>query len=85
MKLLLFPFGSIKLVVLAEGFFRSKSEGTFCLCKWLGWGMASPQHANDLGVAFVQFFAGHSVWDLFWGGGVSCQDSVNAVGIRINP
>ena len=45
--------------------------------------MASPQHANDLGVAFVWFFAGRSVWDLFWG--VSCQDSVNAVGIRIDP
>lgn len=44
--------------------------------------MASPLHANDLGVGFVEFFAGCCVWDLFWG--VGCQDSVNATGIRMD-
>lgn len=44
--------------------------------------MASPLHANDLGVAFVELFAGYGIWDLFWG--LRCQDSVNAMGIRMD-
>lgn len=51
----MFPWGSRKLVRLAEAF-RFKYQGTFCLCKWTWWGVVSPLHANDLGVVFVEFF-----------------------------
>lgn len=44
--------------------------------------MASPLHANDLGVALLELPAGCGVWDLLWG--VSCQDSVDAMGIRMD-
>ena len=66
-ELVIVPLSFCKTCGACRGLFRSKSPGTFCPCKWMGWGMASPQHANDLGVAFVQFFAGCGVWDLFWG------------------
>lgn len=60
----MFPWGSRKLVRLAEAF-RFKYQGTFCLCKWTWWRVVSPLHANDLGVVFVEFFCW--LWLLFWG------------------